>query len=120
MNTRAAGAGFEQRAQVHREQAGLRLLARNFVTRFGELDLVMRHADTIVVVEVRYRRRDAQGGGAASVGAAKRGRLARAAQLYLQAHPALSNLPCRFDVVAFDGEARAPRCTWLRAAFEVS
>ena len=118
MNARASGADFEDRALAHLRRAGLRLLARNFNTRFGELDLVMRDGAALVFVEVRYRRHGAFGGGAASVGAAKRERLKRAAQLFLQAQPGLAALPCRFDVLAFDGEPDAPRCDWQRAAFE--
>ncbi|MGN6314497.1 MAG: YraN family protein [Rhodanobacteraceae bacterium] len=119
MNARAAGDVFEDRALEHLQRAGLKLLARNFATRFGELDLVMRDADALVFVEVRYRRHLGFGGGAASVGAAKRERIMRAAQGFLQAHPKLASLPCRFDVVAFDGQVHATRCEWLRAAFEV-
>ena len=118
MNTRASGASFEEQALAHLQRAGLRSVARNFNTRFGELDLVMREGEVLVFVEVRYRRHAAFGGGAASVGTAKRERLMKAAQLFLQAHPKFAALPCRFDVLAFDGEADAPRCDWQRAAFD--
>jgi putative endonuclease len=120
MTAAATGAHFEQAALELLEQAGLKRVERNWRSRFGELDLVMRDADTLVFVEVRYRRHAAFGGGAASVGPAKRAKLTRAAQGFLQAHPKLAKLPCRFDVVAFDGNADAPGCDWQRGAFEVS
>jgi len=44
---RAAGNDFEQRACLELERAGLTLLARNYTTRHGELDLVMRDGDTV-------------------------------------------------------------------------
>ena len=119
MSARAAGDVFEGRALEHLQRAGLKLLARNFSTRFGELDLVMRDADALVFVEVRYRRHLRFGGGAASVGAVKRERIARAAQGFLQQHPKTASLPCRFDVVAFDGDARTAECEWIKAAFEI-
>ena len=78
----------------------------------------MRDGQTLVFVEVRYRHDARFGGGAASVGPAKRARLERAAQGFLQAPPHRACLPCRFDVVAFDGDADAPACSWHRAAFE--
>jgi putative endonuclease len=118
VSARASGADFEERALAHLQRAGLRLLARNFNTRFGEIDLVMRDGEALAFVEVRYRRYRAFGGGAASVGAAKRKRLMCAAQLFLQAHPGLAALPCRFDVLAFDGEPDAARCDWQRGAFD--
>jgi len=73
----------------------------------------MRDADgTLVFVEVRQRSQRAQGGAAASVGWPKRSRLVRAAQHYLLRYDRLP--PCRFDVVAIDGE----RIEWLQAAFD--
>lgn len=113
----ARGAGWEQAARRELERAGLRLRAANVRYRFGELDLVMEDADVLVFVEVRYRRDAGYGGGAASVGPRKRGRLARAAAAYLAASPALARRPCRFDVVAIEGEATAPRFDWIRNAF---
>lgn len=118
MTAAGVGAQFEQRALEHLQRSGLALVTRNFRTRYGEIDLVMRDRDMLVFVEVRYRRDMRFGGGAASIGADKRGRLARAAQGFLQANPRYASSPCRFDVVAFDGDAAAPACDWQRAAFE--
>lgn len=119
MTTRVVGADFEQRALARLERAGLQLVERNWRNRFGELDLVMRDGDTLVFVEVRYRRNRRFGGSAASIDAAKRGKLVRAAQGFLQAHPRLGTLPCRFDVVAFEGDAAAAASEWQRAAFDI-
>ncbi|HEX5353982.1 MAG TPA: YraN family protein [Rhodanobacteraceae bacterium] len=119
MTSSSVGTRFEQRALEHLERAGLKLVERNWRGRFGELDLVMRDGDMLAFVEVRYRRHAGFGGSAASVGAAKREKLIRTARAFLQLHPRLASLPCRFDVVAFDGDARAPSCDWQRAAFEI-
>lgn len=115
---RRIGDTFEARARRHLERAGLEPVAHNFHTRFGELDLVMREGDTLVFVEVRFRRDARFGGAAASVTARKQGRLVRAAEGFLAAHPQYAGLPCRFDVVAFDGAGKEPRCQWQQAAFE--
>ena len=72
---RAAGESFEQRACDELERAGLRLLTRNYTTRHGELDLVMREGDTVVFVEVRYRKSASHGDAAASVTTSKQGKL---------------------------------------------
>lgn len=119
MTPGGVGARFEQRALEALELAGLKLVERNYRTRFGELDLIMREDDTLVFVEVRYRRDPSFGGGVASVGPAKREKLMRAAQGFLQAHPKFASMPCRFDVVAFDGDASSPQRDWQRAAFEI-
>lgn len=116
MNDR--GERYEALAHAHLRDAGLTPVARNFQTRFGELDLVMRDGDVLVFVEVRYRARAAYGGGAESITASKRQRLAVAAQQFLQAQPALARLPCRFDVVALSGDPAQPSVDWLRDAFD--
>lgn len=114
------GEVYETIACTHLQAAGLSLLTRNFSTRFGELDLVMRDRDVLVFVEVRYRARSRFGNGAESITAAKRARLTTAAEQYRQAHPRLRALPCRFDVVAMSGTVDAPTIHWLRNAFEES
>lgn len=111
------GAATEAAARRLLEDAGLRWLTGNVRYRGGELDLVMFDpaAGSVVFVEVRYRRGNAFGGGAASVDAGKRRKLVLAAQLYLSGHPAHAQSPCRFDVVEASGEP--PRLNWLRDAF---
>lgn len=116
---RAAGEAFEQRACSELERAGLKPLARNYTTRHGELDLVMRDGDTVVFVEVRYRVRAGHGDAAASVTRSKQDKLIRTAQLWLAAHPQHVHRPCRFDVVSYDGPAGEAHMHWLKGAFEV-
>jgi putative endonuclease len=115
---RAAGAAFEQRACRELERAGLKALARNYNTRHGELDLVMRDGDTVVFVEVRYRVRAGHGDAAASVTRSKQEKLIRTAQLWLAAHGQHANRPCRFDVVSYDGPAADTTMHWLKGAFD--
>lgn len=115
---RAAGDSFEQRACTELECAGLKLLARNYNTRHGELDLVMRDGDTVVFVEVRYRKSASHGDAATSVTASKQVKLILAAQHWLAAHSQYARCSCRFDVVSYDGPLDAIRRDWLRGAFE--
>lgn len=115
---RSVGDVFEQRACVELERAGLVLLARNYSTRYGELDLVMRDANTVVFIEVRYRKHASHGDAAASVTPSKQGRLVKAAQLWLTQNPRYANASCRFDVITYDGPPKSERTSWIRAAFE--
>lgn len=117
---RRRGDAVEAAARAHLEAAGLRAVAANAAFRFGELDLVMRDGDTLVFVEVRYRRAQGFGGGAASVDARKQHKIARAAQGFLLAHPQWRDAPCRFDVVEADGADDAPVLHWLRDAFRLA
>lgn len=79
-------------------RAGMRLLARRFRCRAGEIDLVVRDGAVIVFVEVKTRSGTAWGDPAAAVDARKRARIARAAQVFLAGYGLEGEL-CRFDVV---------------------
>jgi putative endonuclease len=94
-------------------KAGLRILARNWRCRLGEIDLVAEDAGTLVFAEVRLRRDPRFGGAAESVTAAKRARILAAARLYLAGRAAT---PCRFDVLLLDALSPA-RVQWIRNAF---
>ncbi len=109
----------EEFAQRHLQDHGLRLLCRNWTCRSGELDLVMLDGDTVVFVEVRYRRHAAWGGALESVDVRKQQKLIKAAQLFLQKEPRWAKHPCRFDVVAIGAPANASeKPNWIRNAFD--
>ncbi len=79
----------------------------------------MLDADTVVFVEVRYRRYSAWGGAVASVDARKREKLSRAAQLFLQQESRWAKYPCRFDVIAINADGQAPaHLDWIQNAFD--
>lgn len=109
------GADAEDLALHHLQSKGLKAVARNWRCRGGELDLVMREGETLVIAEVRKRSSDAFGGAAASVDAHKRGRIIQSTQRFLLEHPQFSDSPVRFDVLTLD---RANRIEWIQAAFD--
>lgn len=113
----AAGRWAEQAALEYLAEQGLSCLARNHRSRFGEIDLVMRHGDVLVFVEVRFRSDDRFGGGAESVTPAKRRRLLAAARHYLGQLRQPRWPPCRFDVVSVSRPNYQPHFEWIRDAF---
>lgn len=112
----ATGAKAEAAARAHLEQQGLTLLTGNFRVPAGEIDLVMADGETVVFVEVRYRRSEGFGGAIESVGHWKRKRLIHAAMAWLQRQRG-PEPPARFDVIALSGDAAEPEITWIRDAF---
>lgn len=88
-------------------------MARNFLRRVGELDIVARAGDLLVVAEVRTRASDRYGGAAASIGPGKQRRIAATAALFLQRHRELRHCRVRFDVII----VRDGRIEWLKHAF---
>ncbi len=107
----------EEQALDFLHARGLALRARNYRCRRGEIDLIMAHRDALVFVEVRRRRSADFGGAAASIDRGKRQRLGACAERYLQEHPGHEG-PCRFDVVAIEGEGPGARIHWIQGAFE--
>jgi len=140
-----AGAKGENTALRYLCSQGLKLVARNYRCRAGEIDLVMLepascasgHArtepPTLALIEVRYRTLADFGGAAASVYWRKQRRIVRAAHHLLLCRPDLRVYRARFDVVALspapssadragDGSTAGPvvaglRVEWLRHAF---
>lgn len=106
----AIGAAAEASAARHLAAHGLKVLARNFRVKGGEIDIICRDGKTTVFVEVRRRASADFGGAAASITVRKQQRLILAARHWLARH---GETPCRFDCVLFDGN----QLTWLKDAF---
>ena len=115
-STKSVGDVAEDAALRHLQQAGLRLVQRNYRTPGrggGEIDLIMRTADgTTVFVEVRRRASASHGGAGASISATKQRRIIFAARHYLMRLAVTP--PCRFDVVLLEPQG----LQWLPAAFD--
>ncbi|MGB0956136.1 MAG: YraN family protein [Panacagrimonas sp.] len=109
------GADAETLALAHLKKHGLILIQRNFRARGGELDLIMRHGQNLVIAEVRKRSNPRFGDGLASVDRRKRHRILRATEQLLAQNPQWSDWPLRFDIVALNAENQIQ---WLRAAFD--
>jgi putative endonuclease len=91
------GARAEAFAAEYLMRHGLAIVARNFRTRFGEIDLVARDGAVLVFVEVRMRSSDDYGSAAESITPRKRARLVAAANGYLAMLG--REPPCRFDAI---------------------
>ena len=113
-----SGKRAEDFSLQHLQAHGLRLLCRNWSCRSGELDLVMLDGDTVVFVEVRYRRHAAWGGALESVDLRKQQKLIKAAQLFLLKESRWAKHPCRFDVVAMGSTEGGAHPSWIRNAFD--
>ncbi len=107
------GRHAENLAALFLQQQGLKLVARNYQCRFGEIDLIARDGNTLVFVEVRMRATDQFGGAAASITAGKRHKLLRTARHYLAGATRIP--PCRFDALLVNGVDNSVE--WLKNAF---
>ena len=114
MDRRQTGTLAENSAAAFLESQGFTIVARNFQRRVGEIDVVARAGDLLVVAEVRTRASERFGGAAASIGLHKQRRVAATTALFLQRRPELRQCRVRFDVIIVkDGEVE-----WLKHAFD--
>ncbi len=94
------------------------LLERNFNCRFGEIDLILAQKQTLVFVEVRFRKNNLYGGPLASVDWKKQRKLIRTAEIYLKLRPMYREYTCRFDVVGVTIDNGLPKLEWIQNAFQ--
>ena len=114
----AFGKTGEECAVAELERRGYAILARRYRTKHGEIDIVARDGETTVFVEVKARATAEFGTAAEAVTRQKQRRLASMAADYL-ARNQLTNIPCRFDVVAIDGVGESAVITLYPNAFDV-
>lgn len=95
----ALGAYGERVARRHLEAAGLRVLDSNWRCDAGELDLVLREGDTLVVCEVKTRSSDAFGTPHEAITEQKAARMRRLAARWITEHD-IRPAQIRFDLVA--------------------
>lgn len=113
------GDDYERQAAQWLQDRGLQLLTRNFRGKTGEIDIIAKHGEHLVFLEVRARSNRAFNSAAGSVDRRKQQRIVRTAQLFLQRHPELAGLPCRFDVIAFEPRQSGSNLDirWIPGAF---
>jgi putative endonuclease len=112
-----AGSEGESEALTHLKRAGLKLIARNYRCKAGEIDLIMLDGRTLALIEVRYRSTLNFGGAAASVTWRKQRRIIMAARHLMLTRADLRRYPARFDVVAISSGIRGVEIEWIKAAF---
>lgn len=111
------GKSGEDRAVSFLRQKGYFILARNFRTRLGEIDIIAKEKDTIVFVEVKTRRSLRYGRPCEAVSRHKQFKMRITAQSYL-AQKRLWESPCRFDIIEIlDASGGTEKLQHLRGAF---
>ena len=118
MDTLSRGKAAENLACHYLQARGLQLLHRNFRSKGGEIDLILQDTDSLVFVEVRYRRQPGFGSAAESVDWRKQSKLINCARYFLQIHPDTVGQPCRFDVISVNGSSND--IEWIQNAFNAS
>lgn len=106
------GESAEEQAHKFLINKGLTPVCRNYRCKQGELDLIMTDHQTLVIIEVRFRKTSQYGSAAETVTRAKQSRIIAATHIYLSSHKA--DRPVRFDVIAISGNGNVE---WIQNAF---
>lgn len=109
----------EKVAKDYLIKKGFTFIDQNFNCRVGELDLIMQDGQTLVFVEVRYRKSAQFGGALLSVTPQKCKKILKSASFYMQKHGFNEyNTAYRIDIVAIEGDLSNPEINWLSNAIE--
>ncbi len=113
VNKRQIGTSYEIKAEEYLLRNGYRILERNFRNRSGEIDIIAKDGEYFCFVEVKYRTTNLYGSPLEAVNYRKQNQIRKVAQYYLMKNKLTECTPCRFDVIAFEGE----QMTHIKNAF---
>lgn len=112
-NTRKLGGEYEKLAATYLQQHGCKVLEQNFRNRSGEIDIIAMDGETLVFVEVKYRKNTDAGSPLSAVDFRKQRQICRVSDFYRMTHGVSEFTSMRFDVIGFLGE----EITWMKNAF---
>ena len=103
----------EERACQFLQAQGLELIAKNYHSYSGEIDLIMRDNEDIVFIEVRSRDKNNYGSAIESITLRKQQKILKTSLIFLQQRNWLNKINCRFDVVGVNQQ----NIEWIQDAF---
>lgn len=100
------------------KEEGYKIIARNYKSKLGEIDIVAQDRDTFCFIEVKTRQNDSFGAPLESVALRKQRQISKAALLFLKEQN-LFHKKARFDVVSIINTQEKPRIELIKNAFDL-
>jgi putative endonuclease len=113
MNKRKAGSMYEDAACRFLEKNEVKIISRNFRSRFGEIDIVGLKEGILIFFEVKYRSSDKYGTAVEVVGPKKRQVISQVSDYFRVCFKQYLNLEVRYDVIAIQKD----KLYWIKNAF---
>ncbi len=113
-----AGKIAESIAEQYLIKQGLKLIDRNFHSRFGEIDLIGLDQEILTFIEVRYRKNEQYLAVVETIDQHKCRKIIISSEYYLCKHKNYRAYQCRYDVIAITGELNKPAIEWIKNAFQ--
>ena len=105
-------------ASEYLKKHGLSYVEKNFHSRYGEIDLIMKDQNILVFVEVRYRKSTNTMHALESITHAKCERIIKTAEYYIQSQKKPLNIDYRIDVISMSGEFDNAHIDWIQNAIQ--
>lgn len=113
------GSRGETDAAVFLKKKGYRILVRNFMTKFGEIDIIAKDRNTFCFIEVKSRASDKYGSPEEAVTYPKQKKISVVANCFLKKYK-LHGKKFRFDVVSVEYKNNVAVCSLIKDAFETA
>ena len=112
MNKRQIGNFYEGAVTEFLKNNGIEIIKRNYYCKLGEIDIIALDGDTLVFIEVKYRKNANYGRATEVISATKQKKIIKTAKYYLMCNN--TDRKIRFDVVGITGN----EIEWIQNAFE--
>lgn len=116
--SRLKGKQAEDIAAAHLNKQNIKIITRNFHSRFGEIDLIGLDKDILTFIEVRYRKNERLLNAIETIDQHKCKKIIKTSEAFLNKHKKYQSYYCRFDVVTITGTLNEPAIMWIKDSFQ--
>ena len=116
--SRQSGKRAEDVAANYLKKQNVNIISRNFHSRFGEIDLIGLDKETLVFIEVRYRKNENYLSAIETIDRQKCKKIIITSDVYLNKRKKYQSYQCRFDVITITGDINEPVIEWIKSAFQ--
>ena len=118
MNKRVIGDGNEDLVCNYLKSQGLKIIARNFRCRQGEIDIIARDKEYLCFIEVKFRNSSDYGQPQEAVNYYKQRKISKVSRFYLYSKNLSFDTPIRYDVIAVSVNEGIKAVKWIKNAFD--
>ena len=114
-----SGRMAENIAADYLDKQGIKIVHRNFHSRFGEIDLIGLEKQTLLFIEVRFRKNEKHLTVVETINQHKCRKIILTSEYFLNKHRNYQSCQCRYDVIAITGNLDESAIEWIKNAFRL-
>ena len=116
--TNQTGKTAENIAANYLANQNVKIITRNFHSRFGEIDLIAMNQEILLFIEVRYRKNEHFLTAIETIDQRKCNKIIITSEYYLNKHKKFQSHLCRYDVITLTADLNMPVIEWIKNAFQ--